>query len=90
MPTDVLFPIYEILVENIFGSFGLAIAGVGLAMVLILLMTRTTTIFLYYWMMFYFMVMFTLYFGALGMVIMFILSSGYFTYNIIKIFFRQD
>ena len=89
MATDVLFNFYEILVENIFGSVGLAIMAVAFAILLILFITRNSTIFIIYWMAFYLMVMGTLYIGAMGLVFMFIISGGVFFYNIIKFFTRE-
>lgn len=86
MATDV-FPIYEVLVENVFGSVGLAIMGVALVLLLIMFLTRTSTIFLIYWMMFYFLVMGTLYFGALGLVLAFLISATYFTISLTRTLF---
>lgn len=88
MPTDV-FPIYDVLVESVFGSVGLAIMGVALVLILILLISRSTGTFVAYWMLFYFMVMGTLYIGALGLVFAFIVAFGLTTYNIIKLFARE-
>ncbi|GAG77890.1 unnamed protein product, partial [marine sediment metagenome] len=56
MATDILFNFYEILVENVFGSVGLAIMAVAAIIVLILLITRNTAVFITYWMLFYLMV----------------------------------
>ncbi|GAG57363.1 unnamed protein product [marine sediment metagenome] len=89
MATDILFNFYEILVENVFGSVGLAIMAVAAIIVLILLITRNTAVFITYWMLFYLMVMGTLYIGAMGLVFMFIISAGIFFYNIIKLFMRE-
>lgn len=89
MATDVLFNFYEILVNSLFGNIFLAIIGVGLVISLILFLTKTSTIFFMYWMFFYFLVMFTLYFGALGIVFAFLLVTSMLVYNIIKIFGRE-
>jgi len=88
MATDI-FPIYEVLVESVFGSIGLAIVGVAIVLVLILLICRTSTIFLTYWMIFYFIVMGTLYIGALALVISFMIGFALASYNLIKIFGRE-
>lgn len=85
MATDLVFPMYEILVESIFGSVGLSIVGIAIVLALILFITRTSTIFITYWMLFYFMVMGTLYIGALGLVFAFIIGFGLTAYNLIKI-----
>ncbi len=85
MATDIIFPLYEVLVESIFGSVGLAIVGVAIILALILFTTRASTIFIFYWMLFYFMVMGTLYIGALGLVFAFILGFGLTAYNLIKL-----
>ena len=89
MAVDIVFPLYDILVESIFGSVGLAIIGVAIIIALILFITRTSTIFITYWMMFYFMVMGRLYIGALGLVFAFILGFGLTAYNLIKTFARE-
>ncbi len=88
MVTDV-FPIYEILVESIFGSVGVAIMGVALVLILILLISRSTGVFIAYWMLFYFMVMGTLYIGAIGLIFAFLIGFGLTAYNIIKLFARE-
>jgi len=89
MAIDIVFPLYDILVESIFGSVGLAIIGVAIIIALILFITRTSTIFITYWMIFYFMVMGTLYVGALGLVFAFILGFALTAYNLIKILARE-
>ena len=77
MVTEILFPFYELLVENIFGSIGLAIVGVAALIMIILFLTRTSWTFLVFWMMLYFLVMGTLYIGALGLVLMFFIVTAY-------------
>ena len=67
MNTEV-FPIYDILVNNVFGSIGLAVMGVAFAILIILLLSRSSTVLTINWMMFYFVVMGTMYFGALALV----------------------
>ena len=90
MATDVVFPLYDILVNNIFGSIALAIIGVGILLALILFITRTSALFLVYWVfLFYGMVMFTFYFGVLGLVLTFIIGVGIITYNLIKLQLRE-
>lgn len=89
MAIDIVFPLYDILVESIFGSVGLAIIGVAITIALILFITRTSAIFITYWMIFYFMVMGTLYVGALALVFAFILGFGLTAYNLIKILARE-
>jgi|TARA_Y100000034_G_scaffold19770_1_gene22427 hypothetical protein len=83
------FPIYEVLVESIFGSFGLAVMGVALVLLIILLITKTSRVFLIYWMIFYFIVMGTLYIGALALMLGFMIAIVYFVYGIFKSFFRE-
>jgi len=88
--TEILFDFYEILVQNIFGSVGLAIMGVALVLVIILFLTKTSLEFIYYWMAFYFIVMGALYIGALAFVIGFIFAGGYTLTAIIRFWFRPD
>jgi len=87
--SDVLFPFYEILVENIFGSYGLAILGLAVVLLLILLVCRSSTNIIMYWMIFYFMVMGTLYLGAIGLILAFIIYGSYFMISIIRMIFRE-
>ena len=85
MATDILFPLYDVLVNNIFGSVGLAIAGLAVIIILILAICRTGWSFTVLWIIFYFMVMSSLYVGALGMVLSFILISIYTLYSLLKL-----
>ena len=77
MTTDILFPFYEILVNTIFGSVALAIAMLAVVIFLILAICRTSWPFIIFWMVFYFMVMATMYVGALGLVLSFIMVLIY-------------
>ena len=77
MATDLLFPFYEIMVETIFGSIFLAIMGLAMIILLILFLTRTSWNFIIFYITFYFMVMGTLYVGALGMVLVFMIVLIY-------------
>ncbi|GAF87502.1 unnamed protein product [marine sediment metagenome] len=88
--TEVLFDMYELLVENIFGSVGLAIMGVAFAMILILFWTKTSKIFIIYWMMFYFIVMGTAYIGSIALILGFMLASAYAIIAVIRLWFRPD
>ena len=86
MAIDVVFPLYEILVESIFGSLGLAIIGIAVILSLILMITRTSLLFLFYWVIiFYGVTMFTFYFGILGLVLAFIIGGLLVAYNILKL-----
>jgi len=82
--TDLLFPFYEILVENIFGSVGLALLGLAMIMLLILFICKTSWNFIIFYITFYAMVTLTFYVGAIGIVLMFILSLTYAVTAIIK------
>ncbi len=84
-----IFPIYEVLVENVFGSVGLAIMGVAFAIILIMFITRVSRVFMIYWIIFYFIVMGTIYLGALGLVLGFTLSTIYFFIALIRSIFRE-
>jgi len=77
MVTDILFPFYEILVNTIFGSVILATIVLAVIIFFILAICKTSWPFIVFWLMFYFMVMGTLYIGALGMVLVFILVLIY-------------
>lgn len=86
--TEVLFDFYEILVENIFGNVGLSIVGVGIVIALVLLLSRTSRTFFVYWMAFYFIVMGTMYIGALALVFGFLASLVYTLIAFIRLVFR--
>jgi hypothetical protein len=89
---DVLFPLYNLLVNNMFGSLGLAIIGVGVVLFLILIVTKTaSSTFLMMWMLFYFMTMFSLsQFGTLALVIFGLIGLVLFIYNLIRLVARQQ
>ena len=87
MTTDLLFPFFDIMVNTIFGSVGLSLAALGAIMAIILGLCRTSWVFGLYWLLFYIMVTFTFYIGALGIVIMMILAGIYFITQIIRFFF---
>lgn len=82
---DFLFPMYDILVNTIFGSIGLSLLVIGGVITMILALCRTSWVFILYWLMFYVMVAVSLYLGALGLVISFILVTLYFTVQIIRL-----
>ena len=84
MASDILFPFWEILVNTIFGSVALSIVGVGVIMLLILFLTRTSWNFILFYMSFYVLVMTTLYLGALGLVLMFIVVFVYFIIALLR------
>jgi hypothetical protein len=87
MATDLLFPFFDIMVNTIFGSVGLSLAALAIVIVIILGLCKTSWVFMLYWMMFYFMVVFTYYIGALGIVIMLLLAGMYFITQMVRIFF---
>jgi|TARA_B100001971_G_scaffold212899_1_gene244336 hypothetical protein len=68
MATDILFNFYELLVENIFGSVGVSIVGIGFLLFLIMSITRSTSIFMSVWFFFYLVVMGTFYLGSTALV----------------------
>lgn len=90
MATDVLFNFYEILVENIFGSIGIAIVGMLAVIVLILVVTKSSKTFILFWTLFYALVMLTYYFGSLGVMIGFLFSVVFFIYSFVRTFMRGD
>jgi len=77
MATDILFPFYDVLVNTIFGSIGLAIVAFAAIIAIILFLCRTGWTFLTFWMMFYFLVMSVMYIGALGLVLVFFIVTAY-------------
>lgn len=83
------FPIYETLVENIFGSVGLSLIGIFFCIILIFFLTRTSKVFIIYFSMFYFVVVGTLYLGALALVFGFIVVTVYSTTALLRTFFRE-
>lgn len=88
--TEILFDFYTILVESIFGSVALSIMGIAFVIVLLLFLLRTSAIFILYWLIFYFIVMATLYLGALGLVIFGFIVAVYLLTAIIRLVFRGD
>jgi hypothetical protein len=62
---------------------------VGVVLAAILAICRSSTSFLSYWMLFYFMVMGTLYLGAIGLVFSFLLIFALLINNIYKTWFRE-
>lgn len=83
------FPIYDTLVNNIFGSIGLAIIGIAGVLILLMFVLKLSKVFIIYWLIFYFVVMGTLYLGALGMVFGFFFALIYFFIAIIRYAFRE-
>ena len=86
MTTDVLFPIYEVLVQNIFGSVGIAIMAVGLVLFVILALFRVSRTFIILWLIYYFSLMSVVYNGALITVIAGAFAFVWIMYSILKIF----
>ena len=85
MATDLLFPFYDILVNQLFGSIGLSIVAMAGVIVLILFLCRSGWTFITFWLMFYFLVMSIGYTGALGLVLMFIVVTAYSTYAFMRL-----
>jgi len=79
-----IFPVYDILVNNVFGSIGLAVMGVAFAMLIILLLSRSSTILTINWLMFYFVVMGTMYYGATALVLGMIFVGLFIAVTIIR------
>ena len=86
MTTDLLFPFFDIMVNTIFGSIGLSLVALAAIMAIILGLCKTSWVFILYWMMFYAMVVITLYVGALGMVLMVMIAGIYFMTQMMRIF----
>ena len=84
MATEIVFPFFEILVNNIFGTIILSVAAMGVLIAILLGLSRCSWVFILYWMMFYAMVVITFYVGALGIVLMIILAGAYFFTQLIK------
>jgi len=84
MATDILFNFYDILVNNIFGSAGLAILAVGVLIGVILMISRASQTITIQWMLIYFVVMYGIYFGTLGLAITFVLAVAYVVWETIK------
>jgi len=85
MATDILFPFYDILVNTIFGSVFLAIFVLGVILALLLFISRTSWMFVIFWIGFYFMVMISLYVGALGLVLGFLIVFIYFMVSLLRL-----
>jgi hypothetical protein len=84
---DVTFPIFEVLVNYIFGSIGLALVFVFAVIILILALCKTSWVFIIYWSIFYITVMMTFYLGGIGLVLMAMLSLFYLIAQIIRLVF---
>ena len=84
MTTDLIFPIYTILVDLIFGSVALALVGVYMILIAILALCRCSWVFMIYWTIFYVAVMFTFYLGGIGLLIVFILALFYLITQIVR------
>jgi len=85
MATDILFPFYDILVNTIFGSVFLTIFVLGVILALLLFISRTSWMFVIFWIGFYFMVMISLYVGALGLVLGFLIVFIYFMVSLLRL-----
>jgi len=85
MATDILFPFYDILVNTIFGSVFLTIFALGVILALLLFISRTSWMFVIFWIGFYFMVMISLYVGALGLVLGFLIVFIYFMVSLLRL-----
>ena len=66
-------------------SIGLAILAVGIIIALILMICRASQTLIIYWMAIYFIVMITMYLGAIGLVVGFLSGVIYFAWAILKI-----
>lgn len=84
MATDIMFPLYDVLVNNIFGSVGLSIVIMGIVLAVILMITRTSKEFIVYWMIFYTATMFTMFFGVLAIFLALIFGILYLGKNIMN------
>lgn len=84
MATEYLFDFYSVLVENVFGSVGLAIIGVAAVIFLILAICRSSMTLIVYWLMFYALIMATFYVGTLGLLFAWIFSGTYLAYAILR------
>jgi len=89
MATDILFPFYEVLVNSIFGSIGLAIMGIAVIMILMFALCRTSWVFILYWLIFYFTVMGTLYIGGLALFFAFTLATMWLVTEFTRMFFAD-
>jgi len=85
MTTDILFPFYEIFVNNIFGNILLSVLVLGIILWVILALCKTSQAFVIYWLLFYCMVMGTAYLGAIGLVFSFILTFTYFCVALLRL-----
>ena len=85
MATDILFNFYDILVNTIFGSAGLAILAVGVLLFLILMICRASQAISFQWIMMYFIVMYSFYFGTIGLAIGFIIGVVYVIWEVIRL-----
>jgi len=87
MVSDILFPFFDIMVNNIFGSIGLSLVALAAIMVMILGLCRTSWVFVLYWMIFYAGVVLTFYAGGIGLLIMFVIVGIYLFTQIARVWF---
>lgn len=89
MATDVLFPLYEVLVENIFGGVGIAIISMAIILSIMLLVLRTGKMFILSFLIFYALTMTIFYYGSIGLVIGFIITGGSLIYQLVKMIYHN-
>lgn len=78
------FPIYDTLVNSVFGSVGIALVGLFLVLVLIMFLCRVSKSFMIFWLFFYVMVMLTMYYGGPAIAVFFIGIAIYLGISILK------
>ena len=88
MAGDVLFDVYGLLVENLFGSIIVSTLAMAAWMLIVLLFGRASTILVFFWMMAFILVFSVGYLGAIVLVLAFIVSAGYFMTNFIRVMYH--
>jgi len=78
------FPIYEILVEQIFGSYIAAIIGIAIVIFVFLMLGRAGLTLTIMWLGFYFMVMLTFYFGGIALLLSSVLIILYIIFSLLN------
>ena len=85
----VLFDLYHLLVNMVFGSVGVAIIGMAIILALMLMLGRSSLVFMFMWLVVYLITMSVLYFGGIAFVLAFIVGFMYLITSLIRLALRE-
>ena len=86
---DTLFPIYDVLVNEIFGSILVSCLALFVVILIIALLGRWSASLLFFWVLLYVLVFTVAYFGVLGAVLLFIGGWVYLISQLFSIWMRD-